>query len=180
MTRIAAYPGSFNPPTIAHVAIAEAAKERHGLDRVDLVVSRRALGKERPIGPPFDERLAVLRALVDRVGWLGLVVSDQQLIADLAAGYDVVIMGADKWAQVQDPVFYDGSETERDRAVERLPVVAVVPRPPHEAPFELVLEIEPHLVEVSSTSARAGRRDLMVAEAAEFDRATGAWTGRRS
>ena len=29
------YPGSFNPPTVAHLAIAEAAVQAHGLARVD-------------------------------------------------------------------------------------------------------------------------------------------------
>jgi hypothetical protein len=175
---VAAYPGSFNPPTIAHVGIAEAVRERHRLDRVDLIVSRLALGKERPVGPSLEERITVLEALVARVEWLGLVVTDRQLIADLAEGYDVVVMGADKWAQVQDVAFYGGSEDERDRAVGRLPVVAVVPRPPHEVPDELRLEVPAHLVDVSSTLARSGRHDLMVTEAAELDRATGAWTRR--
>ena len=178
--RIAAYPGSFNPPTIAHVAIAAAARDRHRLDRVDLVVSRRALGKERPPGPPLDQRVDVLEALASRLGWLGIVVTDRQLIADLAEGYDVVIMGADKWVQVQDPTFYGGSAAARDEAVARLPVVAVVRRPPHAVPDDLLLEVPDHLVEVSSTLARSGRPDLMVEEAAALDRATGAWTGRPS
>ena len=33
------YPGSFNPPTVGHVAIVEAAIRLHDLDRIDLVVS---------------------------------------------------------------------------------------------------------------------------------------------
>ena len=40
------YPGSFDPPTIAHVAIAEAALLQAGLDRLDFAISRIALGKE--------------------------------------------------------------------------------------------------------------------------------------
>ncbi|WP_419919708.1 hypothetical protein [Candidatus Poriferisocius sp.] len=44
--RIGVYPGSFNPPTIGHLAIARAAPAQQGLDRVDLAVSRVALGKE--------------------------------------------------------------------------------------------------------------------------------------
>ncbi|MEC8920902.1 MAG: nicotinic acid mononucleotide adenylyltransferase, partial [Actinomycetota bacterium] len=28
------YPGSFDPPTLAHLAVADAARRRHGLDRV--------------------------------------------------------------------------------------------------------------------------------------------------
>jgi hypothetical protein len=121
----------------------------------------------------------VLEALGARLGWLGVVRTEQQLIVDLAEGYDVVIMGADKWAQVHDAAFYDGSVVRRDEAVGRLPTVALAPRPPHPAPAHLRLEIPDDLVDVSSTLARAGRRDLMVAEAAELDRATGAWTAAR-
>ncbi|MBO0731843.1 MAG: hypothetical protein J2P57_21470 [Acidimicrobiaceae bacterium] len=43
---VGAYPGSFNPPTVAHLAIADAARRVMGLERVDFVVSRVALGKE--------------------------------------------------------------------------------------------------------------------------------------
>ena len=43
---IGVYPGSFNPPTTAHLAIAEAARTHHRLDRVVLSVSRSALAKE--------------------------------------------------------------------------------------------------------------------------------------
>ncbi len=54
--RRGAYPGSFNPPTVAHLAIADAARRRLGLDRVDLIISRDALGKHPdglvPVEPP--------------------------------------------------------------------------------------------------------------------------------
>ena len=59
---------------------------------------------------------------------LGVVVTDAQLVADIARGYDVVVMGADKWAQVNDPAWYD-SPAARDAALAALPRVLVVPRP---------------------------------------------------
>ena len=40
------YPGSFDPLTVAHLAIAEAAQRAAHLDRIDLTLSRVALGKE--------------------------------------------------------------------------------------------------------------------------------------
>ena len=43
--RIAAYPGTFDPPTIAHLAVAEAAWRVCGVDRVDLVLSVDPIGK---------------------------------------------------------------------------------------------------------------------------------------
>lgn len=164
------YPGSFNPPTVAHLAIAEAALRTCGLERVDLVVSRVALGKEDVVVPSFDERIGVLREVTaTRSSWLGLVVSDHQLLVDVSAGYDVVVLGADKWDQVLDPRFYGGSADARDAAVAALPHVAVAPRPGHGhvvAPAgATVLEVAPNLREASSTAARAGRTEWMVNEA---------------
>ena len=172
--RRGAYPGSFNPPTLAHLAIVDAARVTHGLDHVDLIVSRIALGKPNPVGPTFDERVEVLDAMSRRVGGIAVVVTDSQLVAELAAGYDVVIMGADKWHQVNDPAFYDSIEA-RDEAVAGLPTVAVAPRPPWPVPDELALHIDESWHAASSTAARGGAIDLMVPEAAALTRARGAW-----
>src|SRR6478735_7134633 len=173
---IGVYPGSFNPLTLAHVGIAAAARDRHGLDRVDLVLSVRALEKEHVDRPLWRDRLAVLEAVARRVGWIGVRTTEAQLLADIAEGYDVLIMGADKWHQVLDVRYYGGSAEARDAAVARLPRLAIAPRPPLEVPPDLVLEVEDHFADVSSSRARAGARELMVPEAAEFDRRTGAWT----
>ena len=40
------YPGSFNPLTVAHLAIADAAFHTARLERLDLAISRAALGKD--------------------------------------------------------------------------------------------------------------------------------------
>ena len=163
--RSGCYPGSFNPPTIAHLAIAEAARDQCQLDRVDLVVSRVALAKEDVEHPPFDERIAILERVAATRPWLGVVVTEAQLLADVAAGYDVLVLGADKWVQIQDVVFYDGSEEARDAALARLPEVALVRRPPHELPPGLlVLDVPAELGEVSSTLARAGRSEFILPE----------------
>jgi len=172
--RRGAFPGSFNPLTVGHLAVAEAAREQCRLDRVDVIVSRVALAKEDVERPRLEDRLAVLRAAATSRPWLGVVVTDHQLIADVAAGYDVVIMGADKWAQVVDPAFYRGSEAARDAAVARLPTVAVAARPPFDVPAEVVILDVSH--EASSTAVRDGRTDWMAPEAAEFDERTGAWS----
>ena len=173
---IAAYPGSFNPPTVAHLAIARAVYDRYGLERVDLVVSRVALGKEDVTVPRFADRIAVLEAMVATRPWLGLSVTDGRLIADMVSGYDRVVLGADKWAQVRDPAWYGGSEGERDAAVARLPPVVVVPRPDYPYPDTEVLAIGGDLAGVSSTAARAGSVEWMAPEAAALDSRTGAWT----
>jgi hypothetical protein len=168
-----AYHGSFNPPTVAHLAIARAAQERYGLERVDLIVSRLALGKEDVGIPTFADRVAVLERMAVTRPWLGVRVTDERLIADMVLGYDLVIMGADKWAQVNDVAWY-GSEADRDAALARLPLTAVVPRPGYPTPeHALTIDVPP---EVSSTGARAGTIEWMAPEAAAFDHETGAWT----
>jgi hypothetical protein len=173
--RRGAYPGSFNPPTLAHLAVVDAARAVHRLDRVDLIVSRIALGKPHPIGPSLGERIEVLEAMSRRVGGIGVVVTETQLVAELAAGYDVVIMGADKWHQINDPAFYGDSIEARDQAVASLPTVAIAPRPPWSVPDELVLPIDESWNAVSSTAARGGAIDLMAPEAAALTRTRGAW-----
>lgn len=177
VTGIGVYPGSFNPPTRAHLEIALTARVAHGLERVDLAVSVVALGKETVHVPSIADRLEVIRASVAEIDGLGLVVTEAQLIGDIADGYDVVIMGADKWAQVNDPKWYDDDPAARDAVVARLPRLALAPRPPHEIPDEHRLPVPEDLLEVSSSAARAGRTEWMTDAALAFDRRTGAWTG---
>jgi cytidyltransferase-like protein len=172
--RRGAYPGSFNPLTLGHLAVAEAAREQCRLDMIDLIVSRVALAKETVERPRLEDRVAVLRAAAASRDWLDVVITGDQLIADVAAGYDVVIMGADKWAQVVDPAFYGGSAAARDTAVARLPEVAVAPRPPFAVPDGVIALDVSHAA--SSTAAREGRADWMAPEAATFDRSSGAWS----
>lgn len=175
--RIGAYPGTFNPPTVAHVAVARAALEQRGLDRVVLVLSRRPIDKEHVEVPTFDDRLAVVRAVAAHEGaWLDVAVTEHRLLVDIARGFDVLIMGADKWHQVNDPVYYDGDPAARDRAVAALPELAIAPRTGLVVPTEHVLAIDHTHDAVSSSAVRDGRREWMCAAAAVFDERTGAWS----
>jgi hypothetical protein len=174
--RLGIYPGSFNPLTIAHLGIAEAALRHRRLDRVDLAVSRKALNKEHVDRPRFEDRMAVLHEAARNRRWLGVVTTDAQLLVDIAEGYDVLVMGADKWAQVNDPRYYGDSEAARDDAVARLPELAVAPRPPAPVPPRWSLHLPEHLTEVSSSDVRAGRHEWMAPEARAFDERTGAWS----
>ena len=177
---IGAYPGTFDPPTVAHLAIAEAALRQGGLDRVCLVVSQSPLGKD-PAVPSLEHRLSVLEVIASSRPWLDVAVTSDQLIADLARGYDAVIMGTDKWQQVCDPVWYGGSVRARDAVLDSLPRVLLAHRRgdrkiltfPKEA---LMLTVDDWHADVSSSAARAGRLEWMAPEAAEFDGATGAWS----
>ena len=85
-----------------------------------------------PVGVKYgsvpEKVVAVLEAVASSRPWLGVAVTEARLIADIAARYDVVVLGADKWAQVLDPAWYGGSTEARDEALARLPRVLVAPR----------------------------------------------------
>ncbi len=166
------YPGTFNPPTVAHLAIAEAAVHHAGLTRLDLVLSRVPLAKSDVTRPTVAERTGVLEAVAASRPWLGVAVTDAQLIVDVAQGYDVLVVGADKWRQIVDPAWYGGDAALRDEALGRLPQrVLVVPRAGDRPDGVELLEVHEDHAHVSSSRARDGDSAVMVPEA----RATGLW-----
>src|SRR5687767_12854993 len=152
---IAAYPGTFDPLTIAHLAVAEVAWRTCELERVDLVLSRDPIGK--PATTPLEERLAALETTCAHRPWLGVAVTDARLIADVCQGYDVVVMGADKWAQVLDPAYHPDEHTWRE-SLARLPLVAVARRGDLPIEGDVVL-LDVDLPDVSSTAVRNGRTE---------------------
>lgn len=173
--RTGAYPGSFNPPTLAHLAIAAAARKQRGLDRIDLVLSHRALAKEDVEHPRFGDRVAVVTESVAHLEWINVVVTDAQLLVDIAAGYDVIVMGADKWVQINDPRWYNDSLERRDQAIAALPELAIAPRPPVVIPPAFQLHLDGVYATMSSTLARGGATELMTHAARRFASETGAW-----
>ena len=174
---IGCYPGSFNPPTVAHLAVAEAAVRAAGLVRLDLVLSRVALGKEDVAHPSVEERAEVLRTVADGRPWLGVVVTERRLIADIASGYDAVVVGADKWRQVIDPSWYGGDLAARDAAVASLPRVLVAPRADDRPEGVELLDVDPLHRDVSASAVRAGTAEAgwLLPEAADVARRTGWW-----
>lgn len=168
--RTGVYPGSFDPPTIAHVHIAERAIEQFGLSRVDFTISSMTLGKDDSRLSPIDSRIDDLVAISTGNPALGVRITPDSLLADIAEGYDLVILGADKWHQVLDPVWYGGVE-DRDEALQRLPLVALAPRPPWPVPGEdpsadpppglevVLLDTDPDHHPVSATGVREGRHE---------------------
>jgi phosphopantetheine adenylyltransferase len=174
-----AYPGSFDPPTVAHLAVAIAARNHIPDASIELVVSRDALGKSASAhGPSLEARLDVLRTVAADHPWLGVTVTEQRFIADIAHGYTAVVVGADKWRQIIDPAWYaDEAECERMRA--RLPRVLVVPRADDDLgdaglDFE-ILAIPREFRDVSATAARSGANHLMLPAAARYAERTGHW-----
>lgn len=151
----AVYPGSFNPPTVGHVAIVEAALSAHHLTQLDVVVSRRALAKDVVDHPTLDERVDVIETSFSHLAVVSVLVTELQLIADIAEPYDMVIMGADKWAQINDVGFYDSLEHQAE-CLQRLPQLAIASRGDQHVPPNARLVVPEPIDEVSSTGARGG------------------------
>lgn len=156
------FPGSFDPLTVAHLAIADAAVRRFHLTRLDMVISRVALAKEHEGHAPVAERVAAIETVAtDGRPWLHAHATNDRLIADIAEGYDVCVVGADKWHQLHDVSFYRDAQ-DRDSALNRLPLLAVAPRDGFALPSDanaVMLDIPPRHRRVSSTGVRKGRED---------------------
>lgn len=133
------------------------------------MVSERALGKLDVDHGSTDERLDVLNASVAEHSWLRVEATTHQLLSDIAESFDVVIMGADKWHQINELHWYDDHD---DRAAQlaRLPELAIAPRSGLHVPDSHVLDIDPSLANVSSTAARAGDDHLILPSARSFFR----------
>lgn len=168
--RRAVYPGSFNPPTIAHLDLGEAVREQRNVDIIVWSLSTITLGKDGDVHPSIRERAIVLEAIAKEYEWLEVQVTDAQLLTDIAAGFDVLIMGADKWEQINKSEWY-GAEEARDRAIAALPELAIAPRPPHRAPPGYLVNFTNNEL-VSSTAAREGADYLMLPHA----KASGLWS----
>ncbi len=80
------YPGSFDPPTIAHVAIAEAAVTAGALAGLDLAISRVALGKDPTAQRPLEARRSVLERLTGTRPWLRVVGAEVLELPEHLAG----------------------------------------------------------------------------------------------
>lgn len=79
--RLGILPGSFNPPTLAHLALAKAALT--ALDEVLLVLPR-SFPHKHYSGATFEQRCGMLRRLVKAEAGLSAAVSDGGLFLDIA------------------------------------------------------------------------------------------------
>jgi nicotinate-nucleotide adenylyltransferase len=75
--RIGVLGGTFDPPHVGHVALAEAARDQLGLDRVLLVVAADPWQKRGDVEAGVDDRVAMVEAAVE--GHSGLVASDVEV-----------------------------------------------------------------------------------------------------
>jgi nicotinic acid mononucleotide adenylyltransferase len=164
--RVGLLAGTFNPFTRAHAALAVAGR-RAGCDRVVLAMAPASLAKEGVERAHVLDRLAWTVAWARRHAWAAVAVAGSGLLVDMAealgraaGGAEVVLLlGADKAAELVEPRWYD----DHDAAMARLGAAAsalVAGRAGHEAP-ELPLASVGRLAtpawvpERSATEARA-------------------------
>lgn len=174
--RLCLLPGSFNPPTLAHVGLARSGRAA-GLDAVAYVLSARTVDKEVVTGIPLLDRLDLLLRLAadsdDGVLLLnrGLYVDIARAVTEVTSASLTFLVGFDKIVQILDPRYYD----DRDAALRDLFGLArilVAPRadtsfadiddlmaqPANVRYREFVgpLDLEPGLRAMSSTRVRRG------------------------
>ncbi len=119
--RVALLSGSFNPPTSAHLLIAERAKA-DGCDAAVFVLPAQVAGKE-PGGLIAEDRLLALRMIAPRSG-LGIAVASHGLYVEQAEAAARAfpgaalhfLVGSDKVIQIFDASWYE----DRDAALDRL------------------------------------------------------------
>jgi nicotinic acid mononucleotide adenylyltransferase len=143
-TRVALFPGSFNPLTNAHIALTAAARTALSLDLVIWSLAVSTIDKERVARASIADRLAQLRsfasfAAVDAVALInrGLYVDQVRAVrSHLAADATLtVLVGIDKVVQLFDPRYYD----DRDGALAELFALANLAVAPREGAGETEL-----------------------------------------
>lgn len=118
---IAVFPGSFNPPTSAHLLLAERAR-REGFGCVLFVLARNTVGKEAS-GLIPEDRLLALRFIAQRAG-MGVAVCSSGMYVDMADAAAMLypgseaafLIGSDKVREIFDPSYY----ADRDDALDAL------------------------------------------------------------
>lgn len=117
--RVALLPGSFNPPTSAHLLLAERALG-DGFDGVIFVLARRTAGKQRT-GLILEDRLAALQTIAPP--GTAVAITSAPLYCDQAEAAAAafpraeisILVGSDKLEQIFDPAWYGDREDALDR-----------------------------------------------------------------
>jgi nicotinamide-nucleotide adenylyltransferase len=123
--RIGLLCGSFNPLTLAHVELAEHAREIAGLDLVLFTVAKVTVEKEHVTGLSLEDRLLILSLYAQRHEHTGVAIVNRGLYFEQAqafrslfgAGVELsFVVGMDKLLQILDPKYY----VDRDAALQQL------------------------------------------------------------
>jgi nicotinamide-nucleotide adenylyltransferase len=134
-------PGAFNPLTVAHLGLAEAAMQASKSSTIYLVLSTATINKERTERASLLDRLLLLNLVAQRLGSLGVLLTNRGLYVEQAEAAQPMlqgmrelrfVIGFDKIVQIFDPRYY----TNKEAALQRLFALAhllVAPRASHEA-----------------------------------------------
>lgn len=116
--------GSFNPPTLAHVGLADAAAAA-GLDQVVYAVAKVTVDKETVTGVALEDRLLLLLACTAGRADRGVALVNRGLYVEQARAFRdflgsrtklTFVIGMDKLFQILDPDYY----VDRDAALDEL------------------------------------------------------------
>lgn len=123
--RIGLLCGSFNPLTLAHVELAEHARETARLDLVLFTVAKVTVEKEHVTGLGLEDRLLLLSLYAQRHERVGVAIVNRGLYFEQAQAFRSLfgphvelffVVGMDKLLQILDPKYYD----DRDAALRQL------------------------------------------------------------
>ena len=118
--RVGILPGSFNPPTIAHIELARRAKELFGLDTILFTLSRVTVDKETIEGLILEDRLLLLSLIARDLGWARVSVVNRGLYYEETRAFRALlgnserisfIVGLDKLFQIFDARYYQDRES---------------------------------------------------------------------
>lgn len=133
--------GSYNPPTSAHLALAEAGLQAIPQASLLLALGTTIINKEQTERAALLDRLVLLDQIARRIGQMGVFLTNQGLYVEQAkaaraafprASEIAFVVGFDKIEQIFDPRYYQ----HRDAALRELFALArflVAPRANHEA-----------------------------------------------
>lgn len=123
--RMGVLPGSFNPPTLAHVELARQARGAFNLDTIVFSVGSLIVDKQTATGLCLEDRLLLLSMLTQELGWGFVAAVNKGLYYEQAAAYRELagrrahlffIVGMDKVLQIFDAKYYE----DRDSALRSL------------------------------------------------------------
>jgi nicotinate (nicotinamide) nucleotide adenylyltransferase len=144
--RLGIFPASFNPPTLAHVALIREAIKKERLDEVLVLLDMQAMDKE-PVEARFEDRLTMLKKVFGKDPKISIGLSNQGLFLEklkplgtlYPASIEVVfVVGFDTILRVMDKKYYLNRKRSLDELFEQSRFL-VANRDRHEgAAFEIL------------------------------------------
>jgi nicotinate-nucleotide adenylyltransferase len=114
--RVGIFPGAFNPPTRAHLALARAARDQHELQQVVFMLPQ-AFPHKSYAGASFDERMALLEEALAGDPAMAIATSEGGLVIEFVRAFRVacggeveihVLCGRDAAERIADWDYCDG------------------------------------------------------------------------